>query len=60
MGVEDLDAYREAKLWFDRRGEQALLALRIAAAEARADGDLDATDRWLRIIAALEDLLRKN
>jgi hypothetical protein len=58
MSIETLDVYREARLWFDRDGDAAIPALRLAVAEARAEGDLDRADRLLQIITAIEALRR--
>jgi hypothetical protein len=58
MSIDNLNAYRAARLWLERDGDGAIPKLRLAVAEAKAEGDLDSADRLLQIITAIEELQR--
>jgi hypothetical protein len=60
MPIEDLDIYRDAKLWLERYGDRAIVNARLRVTDFRADDDDLQADRWLQIIVAIEELVRKN
>lgn len=58
MRAPDLDVHREAKLYLDRYGDQAVSEARIIVTARQAAGDGDGADHWLQLIAVLEELQR--
>jgi len=56
--VDDLDAYRCAKLLLDRHGRDAELHAAMRADELGAAGDKDGRRAWMRILAAMDELMR--
>jgi len=56
--VDDLDAYRCAKLLLDRHGRDAELHAVMRADELEAAGDAAGRRAWMRILAALDELAR--
>ncbi len=55
----DLDIYRSAKLLIDEHGEDAPIQAATKADALLDKGDMDGTARWIRILRAIEKLLRK-
>jgi hypothetical protein len=53
-----LDAYRCAKLLLDQHGRDAELHAAMRADELEAAGDEAGRRAWLRILAALDELVR--
>jgi len=53
-----LDAYRCAKLLLDRHGRDAELHAAMRADELEAAGDEAGRRAWLRILAAMDELMR--
>ena len=53
-----LDAYRCAKLLLDQHGRNAELHAAMRADELEATGDEAGQRAWMRILAALDELLR--
>jgi len=56
--VDDLDAYRCAKLLLDRHGRDAELQAALGADELEAAGNEAGLQAWLRILAAMDELVR--
>jgi hypothetical protein len=56
--VEPETLRREAKLWLDRHGAKAVPIARGVVAIMQAEGDAIEADRWLQLIAAVEELQR--
>jgi hypothetical protein len=56
--VDDLDAYRCAKLLLDQHGRDAELHAAIRADELKAVGDEAGRSAWMRILAAMDELAR--
>jgi len=54
----DLDIYRSAKLLIDQHGQDATLEAALKADELLGAGDLDGQAAWLRIRAAVLELLK--
>jgi hypothetical protein len=59
MQVSDFYIRREARRLFERLGDDALTEARAKVRTYRAREDMLAADTWLRIIAALEELMRE-
>jgi hypothetical protein len=59
MQVSDFYIRREARRLIELYGEQAIAEARSRVASHRASDDMLAADTWLRIIAAMEELLRE-
>jgi len=53
-----LDAYRCAKLLLDRHGHDAELQAALRADELEAAGDEAGRRAWMRILAAMDELMR--
>lgn len=56
--MDDLDAYRCAKLLLDRHGRDAELHAAMRADELEAAGDEAGLRAWMRILAAIGELVR--
>ena len=56
--TDDIDVYRAAKLLVDRHGEDAPIHAAVRADELMDAGHMDGRAVWLRIKAAVEELLR--
>ena len=56
--MDDLDAYRCAKLLLDRHGRNAELHAAMRADELEAAGDEAGRRAWLHILAAMDELMR--
>ena len=56
--MDDLDAYRCAKLLLDRHGRDAELQAALRADELAAAGDEAGRRAWMRILAAMDELAR--
>jgi len=56
--VDDLDAYRCAKLLLDRHGRDAALHAAMRADKLVAAGDEAGRQAWMRILAAMDELVR--
>ena len=56
--TDDIDVYRSAKLLVDRHGGDAPIHAAMRADELMDQGDMDGRAVWLRIKAAVEELLR--
>lgn len=56
--MDDLDAYRCAKLLLDRHGRDAELHAAMRADELEAAGDEAGLRAWMRILAAMDELVR--
>ena len=56
--TDDIDIWRCAKLLVDRHGEDAPINAAMRADELMDTGDMDGRAVWLRIKAAVEELLR--
>ncbi len=56
--MDDLDAYRCAKLLLDQHGRDAELHAATRADELRAVGDEAGRSAWMRILAAMHELPR--
>jgi len=56
--VDDLDAYRCAKLLLDQHGRDAELHAAMRADELEAVGDEAGLRAWMLILAALDELVR--
>ncbi len=56
--VDDIDVFRSAKLLIDQHGQDALIEAALKADELLDTGDLDGQAVWLRIRAAVLELLR--
>lgn len=56
--MNDLDAYRCAKLLLDRHGRDAELQAAVRADELEAAGDEAGRRAWMRILAAMDELVR--
>ncbi len=54
----DLDIYRSAQLLIDQHGQDALIEAALKADELLDAGDLDGQAVWLRIRAAVAELLQ--
>jgi hypothetical protein len=59
MQVSDFYIRREARRLYERLGDDALAEARTKVRLSRARDDMLAADMWLRIIAALEELMRE-
>lgn len=57
--TDDIDIWRAAKLLVDRHGADAAIHAAIRADELLDKGDADGQRVWLRIVKAVEELLRK-
>ena len=55
--TDDIDIYRAAKLLIDRHGDEAAIHASMRADALMDAGDMDARAVWLRINAAVEELL---
>lgn len=58
MQVSEFYVRREARRLMERLGDAALAEARAKARASRAREDMLATDTWLRIIAAIEEMSR--
>ena len=56
--VDDIDIYRAAKVMLDRHGEDAPIHAATRADAMMDRGDMEGRAAWLRIKAAVEELLR--
>ena len=56
--MDELDAYRCAKLLLDRHGEDAAIHAAMGADELEAAGDGAGRRAWLAILRALDELAR--
>ncbi len=56
--TDELDIWRSAKLLVDRHGEDAPIHAAMRADELMGAGDMDGRAVWLRIKAAVEEMLR--
>lgn len=56
--TEEIDIWRTAKLFVDRHGNEAPVHAAMRADELLAEGDIDGQRIWLRVLRAIEDLLR--
>ena len=56
--ASDLDIYRSAKLLIDQHGDEAPIHAAMLADTMLEAGDLDGRAAWLRILRAVEELLR--
>ena len=56
--MNNLDAYRCAKLLLDQHGDDAELQAAMRADELEATGDEAGRRAWMSILAALDELLR--
>ena len=56
--VDDLDAYRCAKLLLDQHGRDAELHATMRADEMEAVGDEAGRRAWMHILAAMDELMR--
>lgn len=56
--MDDLDAYRCAKLLLDRNGRDAELHASMRADELEAAGDAAGLRVWMHILAAIDELVR--
>ncbi len=56
--MDDLDAYRCAKLLLDRHGRDAGLQAALRVDELEAAGDEAGRRAWMRILAAVDKLAR--
>ncbi len=56
--MDDLDAYRCAKLLLDQHGRDAELHAAMRADELEAVGDEAGLRAWMLILAALDELVR--
>lgn len=52
----DLGVGRSAAIWLELKGDQALAEAGRMLAETRRRGDARATEIWLKIIAAIEEI----
>ncbi len=59
MQVSDFYIRREARRLYERLGDEARAEARAKVLLSRARDDMLAADMWLRIIAALEELMRE-
>ena len=57
MTVSNIDIYRSAKLLVDQHGAEAPIEAALRFDAMLEKGDLDGQRVWLRIIAAVNDLL---
>ena len=55
--TSDLDVYRSAKLFVDRRGDEAPIHAAMQADAMLDKGDLDGAAVWRRIVSAVNELL---
>ena len=55
--TSEIDVYRSAKLLIDQHGTEAPIEAAMRADELLAAGDLDGQRVWLRILAAVNELL---
>ncbi len=56
--VSDLDVYRSARLLVDQHGDEAPIHAATQADAMLDKGDLDGQAVWMRILNAVEELLR--
>ena len=56
--ISDLDIYRSARLLTDRHGDEAPIHAAMKADAMLETGDMDGRAVWLRILKAVEELLR--
>ena len=56
--MDDLDAYRSAKLLLDQHGRDAELQAAMRADELDGAGDEAGRQAWMRILAAVDELSR--
>ena len=56
--VTDLDIYRTAKLFVDKHGAEAPIHAAMKADAMLDKGDMDGKAVWLRVVKAIEELLR--
>ncbi len=57
--TSDLDIYRTAKLFVDKHGAEAPIHAAMQADAMLERGDMDGKAVWLRVVKAVEELLRK-
>ncbi len=56
--TSDLDIYRAAKLLVDKHGDEAPIHAVMRADGRLAAGDMHGRATWLRVLAAVKELLR--
>jgi hypothetical protein len=56
--MNEINIYRAAKLLVDRHGDEAPIHAAMRADELMDQGDMEGRAVWLRIKAAVEELLR--
>ena len=56
--ISDRDVYASAKLLIDRHGDEAPIHAAMQADQMLERGDLDGQAVWMRILNAVEELLR--
>ncbi len=56
--TENIDIWRAAKLLVDRHGDEAPVHAAMRADELLAKGDIEGQRVWMRILRAIEELLR--
>ncbi len=54
---DEIDIYRSANLLIDQHGEDAPIFAAMQADKCLEGGDLDGKAVWMRVIAAIEELL---
>ena len=57
--MNDIDAYRSAKLLLDQHGETAATIAAMRADEFFERGDMDGAAAWRRIIKAIDELSKR-
>jgi hypothetical protein len=57
--TSDLDIYRSAKLLIDQHGDEAPIHAAMRLDELHEAGDMAGRATWRRILAAIDELLRK-
>lgn len=57
--IEDIDIWRGAKLLIDRHGDEAPVQAAMRADELRAAGDIEGHQIWMRLLRAIEEILRR-
>ena len=55
--TSDIDVYRSAKLLIDKHGDEAPIHAAMKADDMLYEGDLGGERVWLRILAAVNELL---
>ena len=57
--TEEIDIWRSAKLLVEGHGKEATVHAAMRADELLAKGDIDGQRTWMRILRAVEELLRQ-